>query len=180
MSDRKIFVRENVLTRPRPFVLLGLTVGFVSLSVGVPLTVHLLGGPALGRTFLPMHFFILCAGLILGWQPGLAAGILSPAISFSMSGMPPLHLLLPLTLEMATYGLVAGLMRKVFHRNPWLSLATALIAGRIVVAASVSLLGIKGPVAYLTGSIYAGLPGIAIQVAFLPLIVKMLSRRTAL
>jgi niacin transporter len=127
-----------------------------------------------------MHFFILCAGLLLGWQPGLAAGILSPVISFSMSGMPPLPMLLPLTLEMATFGLVAGLMRKVFHRNSWLSVGVAMICGRIVVAAAVSILGIKGPLAYLTGAVYAGLPGIAIQLALLPLIVRMLNRRTPL
>lgn len=172
-------VREEALTRPNPVALLGLTVGFVALSVGTPYAVHMLGGPALGRTFLPMHFFILFSGLLLGWQPGLAVGVLSPLISFGLSGMPPAHLLLPLTLEMSTYGLVAGVMTRSLKKNLWFSLAVALVAGRIVVAAAVLAMGIQNPVSYMTSSLIAGLPGIAAQLAFLPVIVTFFNRKAS-
>jgi len=175
--DKGSRVREEVLVRPKPIVLLGLTIGFVALAVGTPYAVHMFGGPALGRTFLPMHFFILFSGLLLGWQPGLAAGILSPLISFGLTGMPPAALLLLLTLEMSVYGLVAGLMRKSLKKNVWLSIAVALVSGRIVVVAAVSALGLQNPLPYLASSFTAGLPGVAIQLALLPFLVRLLGKR---
>jgi hypothetical protein len=179
IMDKTPLAREEALVRPKPIALLGLTVGFVSLAVGTPYAVHMLGGQALGQTFLPMHFFILFSGLLLGWQSGLAAGILTPFISFSLSGMPPLPILLPLTLEMSVYGLVAGLMANAFRKNVWLSLGMALVCGRIVLVASLLALKMEGPFSYLASSVSAGLPGIVIQVVLLPVMVKLVRRRAA-
>lgn len=170
--------QESVVERPLPLVLAGFTAGFVALSVGVPYAVHLIGGPIAGRIFLPMHFFVLCAGLLLGWRSGLIAGLLSPIISFALTGMPPANVLLPLTLEITAYGLVSGLLRRRFHRNIWLSLVGALLAGRIVVMIAVSMMGVSPPFSYLASTLIAGLPGIAIQIALLPLVVKLFTRRT--
>lgn len=170
-------IRENVLERPKPLLLSGLTAGFVALSVAVPYAIHQFVGISAARAFLPMHFFVLCAGLLLGWQPGLVAGLLSPAISYSLSGMPPAPTLFPITLEIATYGLVAGLMKRIFPKNLWLPLIAALIAGRTVLAATVFVRGIPSPLSYLGGSVLAGLPGIAIQIALLPFMVKLFTKR---
>jgi len=169
----------NVLETPKPFILAGLTAGFVALSVGVPYVIHQLAGISAGRIFLPMQFFVLCAGLLLGWHPGLVAGILSPLISFSLTGMPPAVMLFPVTLEIATYGLVVGLMRRFLTRNLWLPLIAALVAGRIVVASAVYITGISSPLSYLRGAVLMGIPGILIQIVLLPVVVKVLSKRTS-
>jgi len=170
--------KETVFERPKPLVLAGFTAGFVALSVGVPWATHLIGGPVAGRIFFPMHFFVLCAGLLLGWRSGLVAGLLSPIISFTLSGMPPAIVLLPLTLEITTYGLVSGLLRRRLNGNVWPSLIGALIAGRIVVMIAVYLMRVSPPFSYLASAVVSGLPGIAIQIALLPLIAKLFARRT--
>jgi len=170
--------KETVFELPKPLALVGFTAGFVALSVGVPWATHLIGGPVAGRTFLPMHFFVLCAGLILGWRSGLVAGLLSPIISFALTGMPPAVVLLPLTLEITTYGLVSGLLRRRLGRNVWLPLIGALLAGRIVVMIAVSLTRVSPPFSYLASAVIAGLPGIAIQIALIPLVAKLFTRRT--
>jgi hypothetical protein len=88
-------------------------------------------------------------------------------------------MLLPLTLEMSVYGLVSGLMARHFRLNIWLSLAVALLSGRIVVAGAVLFLGIENPFSYFASTTSAGLPGIAIQLALLPFLVKLLEKRAA-
>lgn len=170
--------KETVFERPKPLALAGFTAGFVALSVGVPWATHLIAGPVAGRTFLPMHFFVLCAGLLLGWRSGLVAGLLSPIISFTLTGMPPAFVLLPLTLEITTYGLISGLLRRRLRGNVWLPLIGALLAGRIVVMIAISLMRVSPPFSYLTSTVIAGLPGIAIQIALLPLIARLFARRT--
>ncbi len=178
MRHRFAIARVDALERPSPFLLAGLTASFTALSVGTPYAVHLLGGPALGRALLPMHFFVLASGLLLGWQSGLAAGLLSPLLSFGLSGMPPLAMLFPLTLEIAAYGLTAGLVRGLLRRSLWLPLLLAVIAGRVVAGAAVYALGISNPFAYMGTALVAGLPGIAIQMTVIPAVVKLFLRRT--
>ena len=67
------------------------TTGFVLLNVAVPWIFHQfhLAGP----TFLPMHIFVLMAGLLFGWRTGLIVGLLSPLASYATSGMPVLRIL---------------------------------------------------------------------------------------
>ena len=56
-----------------------LTLVFVLLDVLVPWVFHQfhLAGP----TFLPMHIFVLIAGLVFGWRAGLIVGLLTPLTS---------------------------------------------------------------------------------------------------
>lgn len=111
------------------------------LAVGAPWVAHLSGAPV--RMILPMHWVVLWAGLAYGWRGGMLIGILSPGLSFLLSGMPGLGMILPLTSQLALYGLIAGLMSERLAGKGTLAVATALVAGQ---GAFVSLLYIfSGP-----------------------------------
>ena len=71
--------------------LVNFSIIFVALAVALPWIAHQfnLAGP----TFLPMHLFVLVAGLLFGWRAGLIVGFLTPLVSFATSGMPFLPVL---------------------------------------------------------------------------------------
>jgi hypothetical protein len=147
---------------------------FTALSVLTPLAAHYFDGPTAGRVFLPMHFFVLTAGLLLGWRAGLAVGILTPLISFSISGMPLLPVLPFVVIEVATYGFFAGLLRENV-KNIWVALIGAMIIGRVFLWLGIALLPTKLiATTYVTGVLQVGWPGILLQLALVPLAVKII------
>ena len=83
---------------------------FVVASVALPLAAHQFS-PQVGRMLLPMHFFALTAGVVMGWRAGLVVGAASPIVSFLLSGLPTGPSLGILTAEIAVYGLLAGLLQ---------------------------------------------------------------------
>lgn len=154
-------------------------------AVAVPQLLHLLGaalglGSSLGERLLPMHFPVILAGLLAGPRAGAIAGLLSPAISFALSSMPTSAMLPFIAIELCVYGLCAGLFREV--RIPVLAKVLIVqIAGRIVRAAAiliaVYIFGSKGVnPAVITASVVTGAIGIALQLVFIPLIVRLSSR----
>jgi hypothetical protein len=148
---------------------------FTALAVLTPWITHEIGGIATGKMFLPMHIFILVAGLLLGWKQGLAVGILTPLISYSLSGMPLLMLLPFITIEVAAYGLFAGIFREKLKLNIWFSLLGAMIIGRVILFSSILLLPTKlQAMSYISGAVIAGWIGIVIQLIAVPVIVKAL------
>ena len=156
-------------------------------ALALPQLVHWLGavsgmGSALGETLLPMHLAVILAGLFAGPLVGLAAGAISPAVSFFLSGMPAAAVLPFMTVELAGYGLAAGLLASV--RMPaFFKLLIAQAAGRALRSAAVliSFYGFGGglPVASIWTSIVTGLPGIVLQWALVPLIVFWVERMAA-
>jgi hypothetical protein len=117
---------------------------------------------------------------------GLILGIVAPLISFFFTQMPPAPLLPFMIIELAVYGAVSGLMYHTlrFFDKKWgiyLSLITAMIAGRAVYALSLlvagSLFGMKvaGPAAAVAATV-TGLPGIAIQIVLIPAIIYALKK----
>lgn len=156
-------------------------------ALALPQLVHWLGavsgmGSALGETLLPMHLAVILAGLFAGPLVGLAAGAISPAVSFLLSGMPAAAVLPFMTVELAGYGLAAGLLASV--RMPaFFKLLIAQVAGRALRLAAVliAFYGFGGglPVASIWTSIVTGLPGIVLQWVLVPLIVFWVERMAA-
>ena len=65
----------------------------------------------IGSMLLPMHLPVFLCGLICGWQYGAAAGFILPLLRSFLFGMPPMYpMAAAMSFELATYGLVAGLM----------------------------------------------------------------------
>ena len=130
--------------------------------------------PGAGPTFLPLHFFVLLAGLIIGWRGGVLVGLFGTLISYLLSGMPVLHLLPQITLEIVVYGLAVGILRKNLRFKVVWSLFGAMILGRLARLAFTGLLLLGGveisPLSYMWFVVVQGLPGIAIQLVVIPVV----------
>lgn len=159
---------------------LKLMLGSVLVAFGVllPVVFHLAG--ALGPVFLPMHIPVLIAGLMLGPYYGLCVGVITPVVSALSTGMPPLIPVLPVMVsELSVYGITGGYLYQGRRRGIWLSLIAAMAAGRLTAAIAAcglaELFAVKvDPLAYITGAVLAGLPGIALQFTLVPLLVRRL------
>ncbi len=153
-----------------------------ALCVVLPLAFHAI--PNAGNVISPMHIPVLLCGLICGWPWGFLCGLIGPALSSMITGMPPAAYLPPMMVECAVYGLVAGIMIAMVrtkHRmaNLYISLITAMLAGRIVAGAAKALIfsvGEYGFAMWTTSYFVTSLPGIIIQLALLPLIVVALEK----
>jgi niacin transporter len=167
----------------RPFDARFISLTGLLLATGVifPFIFHQFG--IAGRIFLPMHVPVFLAGLILGPWAGLLVGALSPGLSAVMTGMPPAALAIPMTPELAVYGLVSGLLFRGTRTGLYVSLLGAMILGRLVwlpMAVFIApLLGFPGRtlVVALAAQV-VGWPGIVLQLLLVPPIVLKL--RTAL
>ena len=154
------------------------TAVFVSLAVATPWVFHQFY--LAGATFLPMHIFVLVAGLLFGWRTGLVVGLLAPLASYAISGMPVLTILPQIVVELSVYGLAAGILREKFNlRNIW-ALIGAMMAGRLALLLAVSIIYLigagKSPLTMLWTVVSLGWPGILIQLVSIPLIIKLLER----
>lgn len=153
---------------------------FIALGFIVPQAFHLLGA---GTTFLPMHIPVLLAGFILDAPFAAMVGFLTPMLSSFITGMPPLFPVLPfMVFELATYGFAASLFYRHLKQNIYVSLVGAMVAGRAMAGVAVWLLvaafaaKLPGPVAFVLGSTVTGLPGIIIQLIFIPAVVALLNK----
>jgi hypothetical protein len=81
----------------------------LALGVVLPIVFHAI--PLGGRVFLPMHLPTFVAGLVLGPVAGLVVGAGSPVLSALLTGRPSVFYMVPMLFELATYGIVAGLLR---------------------------------------------------------------------
>ena len=152
-------------------------------SVALPQLVHLAGkasgvGSAFGELLLPMHFFVLLAGLLAGPAVGAATGACAPLISFLLSGMPKAAVLPFMTVELIGYGLTAGLLSKT--KMPSIcKLLIAQVSGRLLrTLATLVAVGVFGrtnvSVASVWTAVGAGLVGILLQWCILPLVLYRL------
>ena len=141
-------------------------------AVVLPQFLHTVGlamgnGSALGEIFLPMHLPILLVGLFAGPYAGLIAGVLAPIISYSLTGMPAMAMLPFITIEVAMYGLGAGLFRNL-KMPTFRKVLLAQILGRAVravaILTAVYVLGntVVKP-AIILASIKTGFAGIVLQ-----------------
>lgn len=147
---------------------------FTALAVLAPVVTHQLAGAQAGRMILPMHLFIIIAGMLLGWRAGLIVGLLTPLISFSLTGVP-LPVVLPfIAIELVSYGFLSGIFFKTLKLNIWLALSGAMIFGRIILWLALLILPTKIAAGqYLVGIMQAGWPGILLQLMLAPLLVKI-------
>lgn len=136
--------------------------------------------PAIGSMLLPMHLPVLLCGFVCGWPFGFAVGAIAPLLRSVTFGMPPMMpTAAAMAFELAAYGLLCGLLYKYLPKKVpfiYVSLLLSMTAGRIVWGAAMYvLLGLSGSPfsfeAFLGGAVLNALPGIAIQIVLIPLIV---------
>lgn len=154
----------------------------IALCVVLPQAFHAI--PNAGAIYCPMHIPVLLCGLICGWSYGLLCGIAGVLLSSLLTGMPPAAILPTMIIECAVYGMAAGIMMRLVHTKRayadlYISLVTAMLAGRIVSGIAKALIFSRGSYslgAWATGSFLTGLPGIIIQLALLPSVVFALMK----
>ncbi|EHL17495.1 hypothetical protein HMPREF9630_01631 [Peptoanaerobacter stomatis] len=147
---------------------------FIAVGVILPMIFHLL---AAGKVLLPMHIPVLLGGLLLNPLYALSAGVVTPLLSSLLTGMPPAFPILPIMMaELGAYGFVASILHVKLKLNYVVSLIISMIVGRIVAGIVVSILinvfSVKLPpfLVYIQGAVITGLPGIIIQLIFIPAI----------
>ena len=158
-----------------------LTAVCIALCVVLPQAFHAI--PNAGSIYLPMHIPVLLCGLICGAPYGLLCGLAGPALSHLFTGMPPIGMLPSMLIECAVYGLVAGLVMAIrtkrLYADLYLSLITAMLAGRIISGIAKALIFSAGEYSmalWVTGSFVTSLPGIVIQLVLIPTIVFALMK----
>ena len=157
------------------FLAIGLLIPFVTVQ-----------NPALGSMLLLMHIPVLLCGYFCGWPFGLAVGAVTPLLRSVLFGMPPMFpVAVSMAFELAVYGLLSGLFYKLFPKKPgyvYLSLLLSMIGGRIVWGiVTYALYGLQGTAftwdLFIQGAVITALPGIALQIVVIPLLVFALNRR---
>ena len=117
--------------KTRSIVLTGLMIAIGLVIVTICRT---LLGVSFMILFSPMHFPVLIAGLVLGPWEGLICGIVTPALSYLIIGLPQIGPLAMMA-ELGVYGLVTGLIMKKADKRKmssiYLALVPAMILGRI-------------------------------------------------
>ncbi len=163
-----------------------LTTALVMLAVFVPWVFHQfhLAGPA----FLPMHIFVLLAGLLFGWRAGLLVGLFTPITSYFLSGLPALNILPQVVIEVSAYGLIAGWLREKYNLRTIWSLLGAMIGGRLALLSAMAIiyfisgqsyspLGTESnPLLSFWTTVQQGWPGVVIQLACIPALVWLVDK----
>jgi uridine kinase len=138
--------------------------------------------PQIGSMLLPMHIPVLFCGLICGWQYGAIIGFVLPILRFVLFGMPPIYPTgVAMAFELATYGLVIGLLYKHLPKNikgQYISLVAAMILGRCVWGGVMAMLyglgigGLTGTIftwqMFASGAVLNAIPGIILQLVLIP------------
>ena len=154
----------------------------IAAGVVLPIAFHAI--PNAGSIFLPMHIPVFICGLLCGFPYGLICGVLTPLLSSLLTGMPPAAYLPAMLCELAAYGLISSLLMQIIHTpnrylNLYACLIGAMLCGRIVYGILNSLIFRAGSYSlplWLTSAFVTSLPGILIQLVFIPAIVIALQK----
>ncbi len=152
---------------------------FAALGIIFPQLFHLFG---LGPTFLPMFLPVLVGCMFIDWRFALLLGLLSPTVSWLLTGMPPIAppILPLLIIELCITGLVVSILRKTTDWSVWVILPIGLLVDRVILFVIVlivaPLFNIDHPL-FSLALVVAGMPGIILQLLVVPAAVKMIERK---
>ncbi len=125
-----------------------------------------------GPVFVPMHFFVIIAGLLFGWRAGMVVGAVSPLLSYGITHLPSMVILPEIMLELAVYGFSAGILREK-NFNIFTAIFGAMFLGRLARLLMVSGLGFKtNPMK----SFEMSWPGVVLQIVLIPIIIYLLQK----
>lgn len=160
---------------------------YAALCLALALVLPFLTGqiPQIGQALSPMHIPVFLCGFLCGWPWGLAIGFIAPLLRSLLFGMP---VFFPgacaMAFELATYGLLSGLLYKVLPQKTgyiYVTLLISMIGGRIVWgAARYIFAGVQGSAftfaAFIAGAVTNAIPGIILHIVLIPLIIIALRR----
>lgn len=158
-----------------------------ALCLGLSLVLPLLTGQIqqIGNMLLPMHIPVLLCGFVCGPLWGALVGFVAPLLRYLIFGMPVIYPMgISMAFELGTYGLVSGLLYGLLpkqHRYVYVSLISAMIAGRLVWGLVrfilAGLTDSQFPFSvFIAGALTEAIPGIVIQLIFIPIILMALRK----
>ena len=154
------------------------TVLYIGLGITLPRIFHLIVGANAGATFLPMHIAVLLAALTFGVLSGSIVAGTSVLFSYLLTGMPATTRLPYMMIELIIYAVLLGLFNKKF--TSYISLVATMILGRVLYAGvlftAVNLIGLNGYGISVIESVKSGIPGLIIQLLFVPVIAYGIKR----
>ncbi len=160
---------------------------YAAMSLALCLLLPFLTGqiPQIGQALSPMHIPVLLAGFLCGPWWAMAVGFIAPLLRHGLFFMPPLLTAIAMSFELAAYGLISGLLYRLLPIRRSLriygALIPAMLAGRAVWGVVMALIsGASGSVfgwaAFLAGAFTGALPGIALQLLLIPVLVLALEK----
>ena len=141
--------------------------------------------PQIGSMLCPMHIPVLLCGFFCGAPWGIGVGFIAPLLRSITLGMPPMFpKAICMAFELATYGFIAGFLYNKLPKkkiNVYVSLISAMVIGRLVwgfvmfgcMGFDISQFGLS---AFLAGAVLNAIPGIVIQIIFIPIVVIALEK----
>jgi len=156
-----------------------ISAAMAALGLTLPVVFHAVG---LGSKFLPMLLPLLLNGFLVPLPWAVLTGAAIPLVSALLFGMPPLYppVAFIMSCEGAILGGIAAAVYRATRPRVWPALLLAIVCGR---ATSFALtwwfagkFGLPPGLASL-GTLAQGLPGVALQLAVVPIVVRTLSRR---
>lgn len=156
---------------------------FVALAMVLPFFTGNI--PQIGNMLCPMHIPIIFCGMMCGGKHGAVAGFISPLLRSMIFGAPMMFpSALAMAMELMVYGLVSGLLYGRLEKtvgNLYISLVSAMVAGRIVWGCTMYLLMMANGQAFamsafLSGAILTAIPGIILQLILIPSVMFALQR----
>lgn len=162
------------------------TIVSVIAAVLLPQFFHWLGivsgaGKNPGVAFSPMHPPVMLVGFLAGGYAGGIGGLLAPVVAHFFSGMPNAMQLPFMMIELFGYGLGAGLLRNVKFSLIVKVLAVQIFGRLLRMFACIFAFYVLGnekmTVLSIWQSIPRVLPGILLQLVFIPLIVYWVENR---
>ena len=141
--------------------------------------------PQIGSALCPMHIPVLLAGFLCGPLYAALVGLIAPLLRFALFGMPPIFPTgVAMCFELATYGLVSGILYKKLPRKTasiYAALIIAMLSGRIVWGVVRAILsGVSSAAftwaAFLSGAFTTAIPGIIVHIILIPVLVIALQK----
>lgn len=159
---------------------------FSALFLALALLLPFLTGqiPQIGALISPMHIPAFLAGYICGPIWGAIVGAVAPLLRFVLFGMPPLMVAIPMSVELAAYAVIAGILYRVLPKKTgWLyaSLGISMIGGRLLYSiVEITILGLQGeaftPWLVLADTVTGTWAGIIVQFVLIPPLVILADR----
>ena len=171
------------MKKQNPTLKLALSAMFLALAFVIPFLTGQI--PQIGSMLCPMHIPVILCGYVCGAPWGFAVGAVVPLLRSVTLGMPPFFpTALAMAFELAVYGLMTGLLYRVLPKkkiNIYISLILSMIVGRFVwgvvqfccMGFDVTKFGLS---AFWAGAVVNAVPGIVLQLIFIPLIIAVLEK----
>lgn len=159
-----------------------MTLSAMFLAIGLILPFFTGQIQTIGNQLLPMHIPVLLCSYIIGAPYGMLVGFIMPVLRSFMFGMPLIVNAMCMAFELASYGFFAGYLYKKLNQSVvglYVSLVVSMIMGRLVwgIVSYIVLGASFSFTVFISGALLNAIPGILLQIIFIPIIVLGLKKK---